>query len=394
MGKRRFGRIRQLASGRWQVRYAGPDGLDRPAPQTFATKTDAEVWLTLKEAEIRNGDWINPDDGKISLADYGRTWIEERPGLRPKTIELYRYLLRKHLVPVLGSMPIADIQPGHIRRWRKQLLDTEVSSVTAAKAYRLLKTILATAVDDGSIRRTPCRIKGGGSESSPERVVLTVPQVFALSEAIAPRYRALVLLATFTSLRWGELCALRRSDVDLEARTVRVSRSLTELENGELAFGPPKSEAGRRTVGFPELIVSVIRWHLSCFAQPGDEGLVFTGPTGALLRRGNFRRRTWLPALQMAGLPAAHFHDLRHTGNTLTATAGANLRELMARMGHSSSRAALIYLHSTDERQREIADALGDLAAGELKRLVARNSGRSAGRQSGTQRARRRNSAS
>ena len=61
--KRRFGRVRQLASGRWQARYTGPDGIDRPAPETFATKTDAEVWLTLKEAEIRNGDWINPDDG-------------------------------------------------------------------------------------------------------------------------------------------------------------------------------------------------------------------------------------------------------------------------------------------------------------------------------------------
>jgi integrase len=314
MGKRRFGRVRRLASGRWQARYAGPDGIDRPAPETFATKTDAEVWLTLKEAEIRTGDWINPDDGKASLADYGRTWIDERSGLRPKTVELYRYLLRKHLTPVLGSLPIADIQPGHVRRWRKHLLDEQVSAVTAAKAYRLLRTILTTAADDGSIRRNPCRIKGAGTEASPERQVLTVPQVFALSETIAPRYRALVLLATFTSLRWGELCALRRCDIDIDARTVRVSRSLTELANGGLAFGPPKSDAGRRTVGFPELIAAVIRWHLSCFAQSGDDGLVFTGPTGAPLRRGNVRRRTWLPALTAAGLPAVHFHDLRHTG--------------------------------------------------------------------------------
>ena len=261
-----------------------------------------------------------------------------------------------------------------------------------AKAYRLLKTIMTTAADDGAIRRNPCRIKGGGGESSPERVGLT--QVFALSDAIGPRYRALVLLATFTSLRWGELCALRPSDIDMEARTVRVERSLTELQNGALAFGPPKSDAGRRTVGFPELIGPVVRWHLSCFAQE-DDGLVFTGPAGAPLRRSNFRRRTWLTALKKAELPAVHFHDLRHTGNTLTSkTAGANLRELMARMGHSSTRAALIYLHSTDERQREIADALGDLAAGELKRKPRRARGTAAGSRSGTQRARRRENAS
>jgi integrase len=229
----------------------------------------ATVWLTLKEAEIRNGDWINPDDGKVSLAEYAETWIDERPGLRPKTVDLYRYLARKHLAQVLGPMPIADIQAGHVRRWRKHLLDAEVSAVTVAKAYRLLKTIMTTAADDGAIRRNPCRIKGGGGESSPERLVLTVPQVFALSEAIDPRYRALVLLATFTSLRWGELCALRPSDIDTEARTVRVERSLTELQNGALGFGPPKSDAGRRTVGFPELIAPVVRWHLSCFAPGG-----------------------------------------------------------------------------------------------------------------------------
>jgi integrase len=252
-----------------------------------------------------------------------------------------------------------------------------------AKAYRLLKTILATAADDGVIRRNPCRIKGAGAESAAERTVLSVPQVFALAEAVEPRYRALVLLATFTSLRWGELCALRRSDIDMAARTVRVERSLTELQGGGLTFGPPKTEAGRRTVGFPELVSPVLGWHLSRFAQAKDEGLVFTGAAGAPLRRGNFRQRVWVPALRSAGLPEVHFHDLRHTGNTLTAAAGANLRELMARMGHSSTRAALIYLHATDDRQRKIADALGELAAKELKR-----------QSSGTQRARRRRGAS
>jgi integrase len=371
--------------------YAGPDGIDRPAPDTFGTKTDAEVWLTLKEAEIRTGDWINPDLGKVTLAAYAQTWIEELPGLRPKTIELYGYLLRKHLT-LLGPMLIADIQPGHVRRWRKQLLDNQVSAVTVAKSYRLLNTIMTTAADDGAIRRNPCRIKRGGAETSPERTVLTVPQVFALAEATEPRYRALVLMATFTSLQWGELCALRRSDIDMGARIIRVQRSLTELENGGLAFGPPKTEVGRRIVGFPELISSAVQWHLSCFARPEDDGLVFTGPTGAALRRGNFRRRVWLPALGKAGVPLVHFHDLRHTGNTLTAAAGANLRELMARMGHTSTRAALIYLHSTDDRQREIADALGVLAVDELKRKTSRT--RQTGNRSGTQRARRRDDAS
>jgi integrase len=388
MAKRRFGRVRQLPSGRWQARYAGPDGVDRPAPQTFATKSEAGIWLTLMEAEIRSGDWINPDLGKVAFSDFAATWIEERPGLRPKTRELYRYLLRRHLSTLLGPMPIGDIQPGHVRRWRKILLDSGVSESTAAKAYRLLKTIMTTAADDGAIRRNPCRIKGAGAETPAERTVLSVPQVFALSEAAESRYRALILLATFTSLRWGELAALRRSDIDLESRVISVRRSLTELENGQLAFGPPKTEAGRRAVSFPALLSPVLLSHLSSFCSTGPDALVFTGPAGAPLRRGNFRRRVWLPALAEAKTPAIHFHDLRHTGNTLTAEAGANLRELMARMGHASPRAALIYLHSTDTRQRQIADALGVLAMEQLKRNSRRRAGTDS--RSGTQRARRR----
>ena len=99
--RRRFGTVRRLPSGRWQARYPGPDGLVRPADDTFATKTGAETWLTRKEAEILDGDWIDPDAGEILIPDYASTWIEERPGLRPKTVRNYRSLLRCQVAPHL-----------------------------------------------------------------------------------------------------------------------------------------------------------------------------------------------------------------------------------------------------------------------------------------------------
>jgi integrase len=252
-----------------------------------------------------------------------------------------------------------------------------------AKAYRLLKAIFSTAVDDGLIRRNPCRIIGAGQERSAERPVLTVEQVGRLAEAIGARYQALVLLATFASLRWGELAALTRRNVDLDAGTVRVVSSLTETDSGTLFPGPPKAAAGRRTVQLPPLIVPSLRTHLDRYAQPGDDGLVFVSPRGTRLRRSNFRRRAWLPALTKAGLPEIHFHDLRHTGNILTATAGASLRELMARMGHASTRAALVYLHDTDDRQRAIATVVSDLARPELGQPNASSEG-STGNATGT----------
>jgi integrase len=121
-----------------------------------------------------------------------------------------------------------------------------------------------------------------------------------------------------------------------------------------------------RTVAFRDLIVPDLAWHLARFAGPEDDDLLFTSPARNPMRNSNFRRRVWRPALAEAGLIDLHFHDLRHAGNVLAAAAGANLRELMERMGHSTTRAAMVCLHSTDEWQGKVADALGDLARAEL----------------------------
>ena len=119
-------------------------------------------------------------------------------------------------------------------------------------------------------------------------------------------------------------------------------------------------------MAFPELIVSDVRKHVEWL--PLSASLVFASSTGTPLRHSNFRRRVWLPALAAVGLEGIHLHDLRHTGNQLTANEGANPKELMATMGHDSERAALIYLHSTAERQRTLADAVGETARAELAR--------------------------
>jgi integrase len=185
----------------------------------------------------------------------------------------------------------------------------------AAKAYRLLRAIFNTALDDGLIRRNPCRIKGADRENAPERPVLTVAQVYALADAVGLRYRALILLAAFTSLRWAELAALSPTDIDLDARTVRVTRQLYYYEAG-YSFAPPKSRAGVRVVAFPDLIVSDVRKHLEWL--PSRASLVFASSTGTPLRHSNFRRRIWLPALAAVGLKGVHLHDLRQTSSLPT----------------------------------------------------------------------------
>lgn len=358
-GKRRdWGRIRQLPSGRWQCRYPAPDGRLLTAPTTFETRRLAAGWLADKQAEIARDDWIDPDAGKVTLAEYAARWITERT-LSETTRERYEGILRNHIEQQIGALAIGDIQPATVRRWRHGRLESGAGQPTMAKAYRLLHAIFATAVDDQIVRRNPCRIKGASNDTAPERTVLATKDVFAVADAIGDRYRMLVLLAAFTSLRFGELAALQRRDVDLTVGEVRVRQAQAELRKGRLLVKEPKSEAGKRIVAIPPAVLPQLAEHLREFAEDGPTGLVFIGPLGGRLRRHNFRR-LWVRALDDAGLSGAgvHFHDLRHTGNHLAAITGASTKELMARMGHSSVRAALIYQHATRERDHEIARAM------------------------------------
>jgi integrase len=354
--KRRFGRVRRLPSGRFQARYPGPDGLLRPGPQTFATRTDAERWLSVVEAELMQGTWLDPIAGQVPLGEYAERWINERPGLAPKTVVLYEGLLRRHIRPALGDLAVADVTPAGVRSWRASLLDDGTGRVTVAKAYRLLKAVLTTAVDDDLIRRNPCRIKGAGTERSPERPTVTIEEVYAIAGGVSEWFSALVLLAAFCGLRWGELIALRCRHLELDGdAVVHVRGSVSEVD-GKFVEGPPKSEAGRRDVTIPSVIVAELRKHLGRWSEAGPDGRVFVGPKGGIPRRTNFQA-TWVKATRAAGVPGLHFHDLRHTGNTLAAES-ASLRELMARMGHSSTRAALIYQHASRERERAIGAAI------------------------------------
>ncbi|MGN6606633.1 MAG: tyrosine-type recombinase/integrase [Jatrophihabitans sp.] len=371
MIKRRFGSIRRLPSGRWQARYRGEDGLMRPAPITFERRADADRWLAQEELLIANGDWVNPDAGLVALSDYATRWVKERANLRPKTRQLYEGLVRRHINPTLGAMPLVDLSPARIRSWRADLIEAGVSPTTTAKAYRLLRTVLATAVEDRLLRDNPCRIRGASAERPPERPTLTVEQVFALADGMPARYRALVMLGTFASMRFGELAALQRQHLDVDTGMIDIRVAQVELGTGELVTGPPKTAAGRRVVAVPTQLLPDLRRHLESFVGPSPTDLVFAGPKGAPLRRSNFQK-AWQQGLEAAGLTGVHFHDLRHTGNTLAAQAGATMSDLMARMGHASTRAAQIYLHTTSQRDRVVADALDNMLTARSGTRVAR----------------------
>ena len=342
----------------------------------FRTKKAAEQHLRALQVAQDRGTWIEPAAGKATLAVYASDWLtSRRPSLAPRTFEVYAGALQRHIVPALGHYQLSKITPKVVRGWWNALTDPDrqietvdgrfvdapLASATAAKAYRLLKQILDAAVREKAIGENPCQIRGAAVERSRERDVVPIDKVFELAAAVPDRYRALVLLAAFTGLRLGELRALRRCDVDVDAGTVRVTESISELQSGKLLRKSVKTEAGRRTVTIPEAVRFDVDVHLAQFVDADPDASVITSPTGGQFRASNFSR-SWNEARIRCGLQDLRFHDLRHTANTLAAVSGASRRELMSRGGWASTRAAARYEHLVRDDQA-IAETMSKLIA-------------------------------
>jgi len=331
---------------RYRARWRTPQGASRT--KTFDRKVDAERFLVSQEHAKASGTYVDRSAGEITVLAYADSWIDTRrtrtgQPLGDRTRELYEQILRTHIAPGLGTVRIRDVRPEQVRAWHARLK----GSTAPAKAYRLLRAIMTTAVDDELIGRNPCKVENGGVERAPERPVPSRDEVWALAEAIEPNYRALVLTAAFASLRWSELTALRVADVDLEQRTVAVRRESR------------KSDAAYRTVALPPVLVPELRAHL---VGASADARVFVGPKGGVPERSNFHA-IWDRARVAVGREDLHLHDLRHFGATLAAQAGATTKELMARLGHASPAAALRYQHATAERDQALAERMDALLA-------------------------------
>jgi integrase len=274
--------------------------------------------------------------------------------------ELYEGYLRLHILPTLGTVPLARLTTATVRRWHAELLAEGPGPSTVAKCYRLLRAILNTAVEDRHLVANPCAIKGAGVEPCEERVIPTIAQVYALADAVVPRYRALVLLAAFGGLRRGELFGLTRADLDLLHRTVDVRAQRQESKRGEPLIGPPKTIAGRRKLALPAELLPELEAHLARWVSPEARALVFVGEKGGALRAGVWQKE-WDRARRVLDLDHVHLHDLRHVAGTLAAATGAGTKEIMRRLGHATQEAALRYQHATDERDRVLATGIDRL---------------------------------
>jgi len=238
----------------------------------------------------------------------------------------------------------------------------DAGRVIAVHAYRLLRAVLNTALGDGVIVANPCRLPGAGSSDAAERQPASADEVAGLARAMPPRYQAAVLVAAWSGLRPGELFALRLADVSIDGTCLHVDRTMVELPGSGVGFGPPKSQAGRRTLHLPPGVARALVQHLEVFVADDREALVFTTEAGRPVdksRRSTLMRR----ARQAVEREDLTWHHLRHTGMTLAAATGAPLAQLQRRLGHSTVRASLIYQHASDDADRLLAERLDSLVS-------------------------------
>jgi integrase len=367
MAKRRFGSVRKLPSGRYQASYINPAGVRQNAPDTFRTKTDANRWLTLVEADLSRGTWVDDRAASESLGNFARAVLRDSPSIGVRWRETCERNMRLHLAPLLDT-PLRAVSPTMVREWHAAALRGNGGRTSISQTYRFLRMVMNVAVREGLIVRNPCQITGAGVTKAAERPVATPAQVVALVEAITPRYRTAVLIAAWCGLRRGEIAGLRVTDVDLVEHTITVRKNRVEPLHapGKAHDKEPKTEAGKRTIAVPPHVIPVIRLHLDEYA--GKERF-FVSRDGSPLR-GNTLYQAFVRARKKVGLDQLTVHDLRHTGQTLAAHTGATMADLMKRLGHSSMAAARRYLHAVDGRDKEIAHALSALAShGDAARL-------------------------
>lgn len=364
-GHRGWGKIRRLPSGRYQASYVGPDLVRHNAPATFTAKMDAEGWLLNERRAIERDEWIAPrlrvaerKAAAVTVDDYAARWIEHRR-LKPRTASMYRDLLRLHISPPLGRLPLKNATPDTVRAWYAGLGDKHPRR--NSHAYGLLHAVMATAVTDGLIAANPCNLpRAMNPLCHREPTILAVPEVAALADAIKPaRLRCLILLSAWCGVRWGEVSELRRSDVGEGCEVLYVSRAVTRRDR-QYRVDTPKSGKGRAVV-IPPHIRGDLAAHLAENVGDRPDALLFPAARGGHMNDRVFSREYFADALAAIGRQGVRVHDLRHFAGTQAARVG-NLVETMGRLGHSTVRASLIYQQIVSGRDAEVAAALSTLA--------------------------------
>jgi len=343
-----MGSITKRPDGTWRSRYRDEAGKEHA--RHFARKVDGQRWLDEVTASVVTGQYVSPKAGRVTLAQFAAGWQASSLG-RPATRSITDNALRLHLLPVLGSRPLASIRHSDVQALVKGLSET-LAPGTVRNIYDTLARCLSAAVDDRMIAVSPCRKialpYGDDGEIEPP----SMGAVGRLAGEMPNRFRAAVILLAGSGLRIGELLALKVADVDFLRRSLRVERQ--RLQGGQI--GPPKTPRSVRTVPLGQVALDELAAHLADY--PSSEWL-FTDDQGESLSYQAWKRE-FSRACARAGVELTT-HGLRHFYASALIAGGASVKQVQAVLGHASAVITLrTYAHlwpGDEDRTRSVSDA-------------------------------------
>lgn len=357
--RRQWGAIRELPSGRFQVRYPDPDsGKTVSGPQTFANRKAADRWLAKKRTDIDAGTAV---DDKMALRQLREWWpgYEKSIGHRKaRTRAGYQRAWLLRIEPEFGSTPVRRINGNCVDDWIAEMLAAGISTSKVTEAIGVLRRVLARAVRDRAIPTNPALDRSIKLPPQPQldRPVLTPHEVDKLAMGMRHRRdQILVQLLGYGGLRIGEALALRWIDVDRQACRIKVCLSVEDT-SGVIIVGPTKTYANR-DVDLPAPLIADI------LDLPRTSDLVFPNRHGKHLRYSNWRRDSWDKAVTASGIVALP-HDLRGTCASLLIDAGASVKDVQKHLGHKDEITTLrLYTRVRPGRSKDLARRLEALLA-------------------------------
>lgn len=329
-GRRPFGNVRKLPSGRWQARYRDTAGREHAA--TFAAKGDASRYLARAQADLERGEWRDPRLGRVTFAEWAEEYLAGAVHKAASTLAQDRARLRKHLLPHFGTLPLGSITPLDVRRFVEGMAAQGYAPATVKRTYGCFHGILAAAVAADVLAASPCRGVRLPAKRPGDKRVVSVEELGRLAEALPAEYRAMPYVAAFCGLRWSEVAGLRVGRVDFLRGVLHVTETFSEHGG----FTKPKTPASRAAVPVPRAVLDMLAAHLRRRGRPGPDALVFAAPAGGPLRIANFRKRVWVPAVARAGLGGLTFHGLRHSTVALMVELGEHPLVISRRLRHAS----------------------------------------------------------
>lgn len=397
-----MGHISKTPAGSFRANWRDPSGRQRA--KTFATRKLASAFLAEVESATNRGSYIDPNGGKTTFGPYASAWLAARNNEKTTT-ERAASLMRTHIMPRWGDMPIGRISHSLMQAWVTEM-SARLAPASVIKCFRLTAAVFASAIRDRLIAVSPCdgvALPSLRRTDELEFVITRSDFTGKLLPVVPARYQALVALAAGTGLRWGECVGLCLDAVDFGTKTVSVVRTAIEID-GAVSLKPyPKSRAGRRVVPLPGFAVLALKVHVEAF-PPGPDGQIFTNSAGGPVRRPVFRSHVWRPSLVRAGFlgsltklgdgtyravwtdkndnsrvetvddektgvaliaggsgPSLRFHDLRHSYATWLVSAGVPINEVAKVMGHGQTSTTLNrYTHVLPDANTRIRNTLDD----------------------------------